>query len=81
MKLELIKEIKTDGDIFYYVYTDGRYEAGTMVYGGHIEKNTPDELMERQIHAERMFHDYRNGLHMPTKEVILSEEITFKNQN
>ena len=80
MRIQLIKEIKMDGDIFYAIYMDGEYQVGTLQYGGHVEKNNIDELHERLLLAQEKYQDYKNCLYIPMKEVILEEDIIYKNK-
>jgi hypothetical protein len=67
MKIELIKETKVNGDVFYYTMIDGLYVSDSMKYGSDNEK------VAREFYNNIVEN---KGELKPIKEVLESVEKT-----
>jgi len=67
MKLEIIKETKINGDIFYHLQKDGKYVSDSTVYA----TIRPCEALQK---IENLFEKIKNN-EISTTEIIKSEEI------
>ena len=74
MKIELIKKVKGDGSIYYFVEQDGKYVEGSMVYGGSTLSLT-GEIRGSYETAVCLYEQIKNGVVKPGTEILLSEEI------
>ena len=74
MKIELIKTIEENGEIYYVTHIEGKRIPGTTTYGGNIinEKNNAIELaMERLVLTKTLMESRQ----IPSEQVMFSEEI------
>jgi len=73
MKLEIIKQTKLDGDIFYYVEQDGERVNDSTVYGGKITNPYRDSYNKVCV----IFEDIKYLIlkAKESKEIMQSEEI------
>jgi len=79
MKLELIKDVKPNGDIFYSVKKDGLYTEGTIVYAGSIIEGEKAGAYERAKGLYELCKVVDNSNKIG-ETVILSEEIFGNNE-
>lgn len=55
-KIELIKELQPKGEIYYYVYVDGKRISDTCTYGGNISNDT-QQYMDAQLEKANQVYD------------------------
>jgi hypothetical protein len=74
MKLELIREVKLNGDIFYFIEKDGRHLEDSIVYGGNLEDGEKTGAYEK---ARGFYNICRTTPSEDRfgKKVIISEEL------
>ena len=74
MKLELIREVKLNGDIFYSIEKDGRHIEDSIVYAGNLEDGEKTGAYEK---ARGFYNICRNTTSEDQlgKKVIISEEL------
>ena len=75
MKLELIKEVKDTGAVFYFVEKDGRYIDDSTSYGGNIFNSTTTENERTAYERTLSFYNFVKEGIISSKKVLLSEEI------
>jgi len=72
MKLELTREVKDDGEIYYKVYVDGRIRDN--FYVGNEIKEGEKEDEDARLRALSLYNRLKNP-QKPSIRVLLSEEI------
>lgn len=74
MKVELIKQIKENGDVYYATFVDGVQMAGTTTYAGNlIEKK--EDAVEKAMGKLRIIEDYLKTEIIPSEIIMFSKEI------
>ncbi|HQJ73555.1 MAG TPA: hypothetical protein PLW74_01590 [Candidatus Dojkabacteria bacterium] len=74
MKVELIKQIKENGDVYYATFVDGVQMAGTITYAGNlIEKK--EDAVEKAMGKLRIIEDYLRTEIIPSESIMFSEKI------
>lgn len=56
MKIELAKETKWNGEVYFYISEDGSRVSGSTIYGGTV--NNPAEIQKAQEQAENNLQRY-----------------------
>lgn len=74
MKVELIKQIKESGDVYYATFVDGKQIAGTTTYGGTIIEEKEDAIAKALIHVATV-KVFIKEHKFPSESVVYSEEI------
>ena len=76
MKLEIRKETKPDGDVFYHVYMDDRFLKGFFA-GNSITKGFGGYGEEKALQMATAFYEQvkSNAQDQPIVEIIKSETI------
>ena len=59
MKLELKRETKVNGDIFYFICREGLDDINTRMYGGNTEEWPEVKLKEYEQKAYDMLRRYK----------------------
>jgi len=73
MKLEIIKQTKLNGDIFYYVEKDGERIEDSTIYGGKITNPEKHSYNKICVIFENVKYLIINA--KDSKEIMQSEEI------
>ena len=74
MKVELIKQIKENGDVYYATFVDGVQMAGTTTYAGNLIEEKEDAV-EKAMGKLRIIEDYLKTEIIPSERIMFSEEI------
>ena len=74
MKVELIKQIKENGDVYYATFVDGVQIAGTTTYAGNIIEEKEDAVERAMVKLQLVKKVFENN-QIPAESVIYSEEI------
>ena len=74
MKVELIKQIKENGDVYYSTFVDGVQIAGTTTYAGNIIEEKEDAVGRAMVKLHLVKKVFENN-QIPAESVIYSEEI------
>lgn len=74
MKVELIKQIKQNGDVYYATLVDGVQMAGSIVYAGNIFEEREDAF-DVAMNNLRAIENYLKSNVIPLERIMFSEEI------
>jgi len=74
MKVELIKQIKENGDVYYATFVDGVQMAGTTTYAGNLIEEKEDGV-ERAMDKLKTIENYLKSNVIPSERIMFSEEI------
>lgn len=74
MKVELIKQIKENGDIYYATCVDDVQMAGTTTYAGNLIEEKEDGV-ERAMDKLKTIENYLKSNVIPSERIMFSEEI------
>ena len=73
MKIELVKETKWDGDIFFRILIDGEYKAGDSIYGGNTETTSESRREELEQQAHNLYDKCKEGYGVSVLEILKSD--------
>lgn len=71
MKLELVKEIKWDGDVFFFFLKDGQRVHDSTMYGGTV--NQPEKVAQMEEKAIERLENFKGDTSIV--QVVKSIEI------
>lgn len=66
MKFEIIREVKVNGDVFFFVRKDEAFIPGSLVY---VTTENPEEQVIEEL--KRKISEYKNVI--PGEEVVWEE--------
>ena len=75
MKIELKKETKWNGDIFFRFFIDGVEDNYNSIYGGNIESSSKERMDELERRAFHLVDKYKESLFASKIETIYEESL------